>query len=69
MPNAEENEIQSETRPSNQNHWLLEQITMLCSPSTSGALRLTLRTDGLPFVLSGAKSKQGCRIKSGMTST
>ena len=30
----------------------LEQITMLCRPSTSGALRLTLRTNGLPFVLS-----------------
>ena len=37
---------------------------MLCRPSTSGALRLTLRTSGLPFVLSvalslaeGAKSK------------
>ncbi len=33
----------------------LEQITMLCSPSTSGALRLTLRTNGLPFVLSVAE--------------
>ena len=32
------------------------QIPMLCSPSTSGALRLTLRTNGLPFVLSVALS-------------
>ncbi len=42
---------------------------LLCSPSTSGALRLTLRTNGLPFMLSGAKSKQGCQLTSGMTST
>ena len=33
----------------------LEQITILCRPSTSGALRLTLRTNGLPFVLSVAE--------------
>ena len=33
----------------------LEQMTMLCSPSTSGALRLTRRTDSLPFVLSVAR--------------
>ena len=33
----------------------LEQITIPCSPSTSGALRLTLRTNGFPFVLSGAE--------------
>ena len=33
----------------------LEQITILCSPSTSGAMRLTLRTNGLPFMLSGAE--------------
>ena len=33
----------------------LEHFTMLCSPSTSGALRLTLRTNGLPFVLSVAE--------------
>ena len=33
-------------------------MTMLCSPSTSGALRLTLRTNGLPFVLSVAQRAQ-----------
>ena len=41
----------------------LEQLTMRCRPSTSGALRLTpfgfaqdrLRTNGLPFVLSVAE--------------
>ena len=37
-----------------------EQITLLCRPSTPGALRLTLRTNGLPFVLSGAeRSRSG----------
>jgi hypothetical protein len=40
---------------------------MLCRPSTSGALRLTLRPNDFPFVLSGAKSKQGCQLTSGMT--
>ena len=49
----------------------LAQITMLCRPSTSGALRLTpfgfaldrLRPNGLPFVRRGAKLKQGCRLR------
>ena len=36
----------------------LEQITILCSPSTSGALRLTLRPNGLPFVLSVAEQSR-----------
>ena len=33
----------------------LEQMTILCRPSTSGALRLTLRTNGRPFMLSVAE--------------
>ena len=36
-------------------HRRIEQITIPCSPSTSGALRLTLRPNGLPFVLSVAE--------------
>ena len=42
----------------------LAQITLLCRPSTSGALRLTLRTNGLPFVLSVAERSRSTEVGS-----
>ncbi len=39
---------------------------MLCRPSTSGALRLTLRTNGLPIVLSVARRAERSEVEAGM---